>query len=304
MSKISFLFIAIALILLPFEAISSELYEQVETVCCAFLIATFGISHGAIDNHLYGFQNRTENIRFIGFYVLAASVFALLWYLNQNIAFLSFIVISAYHFGQSQFVDLQLKNRFLDRLLYTSWGAWLLMSFIYLNKADLLLSYNQSDLSMNFMTFTLTHAFFGFVISSIVLVILLIIRLVQQEISLQRLLLELYQALLILVVFKISSTLLAFTLYFVVLHSGRVLNQEFSFLLASNKISSVKSFLGILMPFTLLSIAGLLMFALVVYIFQLNYSWPLVAIIFISCLTFPHSFVMDWFYQNSSIQAQ
>lgn len=303
MSKISFLFIALAFFLLPFEVINSTLYEQVESICCASLIATFGISHGAIDNHLYGFKNTAENIRFIGFYIFAALVFAALWYVNQNLAFLIFIIISAYHFGQSQFADLQLKNRLIDRLLYTTWGIWLLMSFIYLNQSELASSYNQSDLNMSTMTLALTHSFIGFVISSVVLLIVFVFRFFRKEITAQRVLLELYQAFLILVVFKISSPLLAFTLYFVVLHSGRVLNQEFNYLILGNKIKSLKAFIQILMPFTLISIIGLVLFAVIVYKFKLDYSWPLVAIIFISCLTFPHSFVMDWFYQKSSTQA-
>lgn len=300
MSKISFIFIVIAFLLIPLEEITSFHFQKIETVCCIILIATIGVSHGAIDNYLYGFKSQLDNLRFIGLYILAAIGFALVWYFSQNIAFLIFIIISAFHFGQSQFSDLNQGTSLLKKILYTAWGTWLLMSFIYLNQHELADSYSQSDFNMRVMTIALNYSFIGFIVSGIAILSVFTYWISKDLMTIQRLFSELYQAFIIMVVFKLSSPLLAFTLYFVILHSGRVLEQEFNYLLKTQKITNLFSFVKLLMPFTTLSIIGLLFFAFVVYYFQISFSWPLVAIIFISCLTFPHSFVMDWFYSRTS----
>lgn len=296
MSKISLIFIATAFLLLPLGEIEGFFYEQIEIIACAMLIATFGISHGAIDNYLYGFKNQSENLRFIAVYVAAAGLFGLFWWVDADLAFLSFILISAYHFGQSQFVDLDQKNRWKDRFLYTAWGGTLLMAYLLFNQTELAASYQDSDLSMPVMTLSIEYALELFVSFFLLLVFLLGERFMRQEITLQRLLVEVYQLGIISIVFYISSPLLGFTLYFVILHSLRVLQQEYQFLQKDQALPSLTSFIKLLLPFTLLSLVGLGFFAALVYFFELSFSWPLVSIIFISCLTFPHSFVMDWFY--------
>lgn len=302
MHKSTFVFIVFSFLLLPFQQLNGPVIQTIEVVTCIAAIAVFGISHGAIDNHLYGFKSQRENFKFIGVYVFSALCFGVFWYLSPDIAFVSFLVISAYHFGQSQFVEYIKTNHLLDRVLFSSWGSWILATFIYSNSNELNSSLEQSGLSLQVFSLLIRYANEVFILSSAVLVGLLFYFLFKEKIEKQKFFLELYQLFAILFVFAISSPLLGFTLYFVILHSCRVLGHEFSFFKNLQANFSFKSFIKLLLPFTLVSISGLLIFLALLQYFNLSLSLPIVSLIFISCLTFPHSLVMDIFYHKHRIK--
>ena len=101
---------------------------------------------------------------------------------------------------------------------------------------------------------------------------------------------------LVLICFFLMPLLIGFTLYFVILHSFKVLREEFNFLLSDQKVHSFKSFMAMITPFTLLSIFGIaFLFGLIYFdIFNMSYGYCL--LIVISSITLPHVFVMDNFY--------
>lgn len=282
--------------LLPLQEIEHEWIDIAEIFLCSFLIGTFGIAHGAIDNHLYGFKNAAENYKFIIIYVLVAILFALVWYIQSDTAFSIFLLISAYHFGQSQFADFANKVRLIDRLFFISWGSSLLFAFLYFNQSSLTQSYLTGQMDVNALKFLIDYALYGLIVSSALLVLFFSVYLYLKQLSIQRLLIELYQLFIISVVFFLASPLLGFTMYFVILHAVRVLFHEFNFLNEKNSSFSIFKFFKLLLPFTILSIAGLGVFAALISYFELSISIPFLAIIFISCLTVPHSLVMDLFY--------
>ena len=299
MSKITFAFIVIGFLLLPFGALESEWLKQAEAIISAILIGTFGISHGAIDNHLYGFKNTRENIRFITIYVISALLFGLVWLVHSNIAFLLFLLISAYHFGQSQFIVYARKKLKLERTLYLIWGSWLLLIFISMNSAELYQSYFASLLNIKLFRQLLYFSNPLSVFFSVLLLMILFYNVWRDRLSVQQCFIELYQLFAIAVVFFISSPLVGFTIYFVILHSIRVLSQEYQYFQSKNNTFSIASFIKMILPFTLISLIGLAFLVLIVFWFELSISLPLTALIFISCLTFPHAFVMDIFYQKN-----
>ncbi len=302
MHRSTFIFIVFAFLLLPFQQLSGPVIQTIELVTCIAAIAVFGISHGAIDNHLYGFKSQKENLKFIGVYVFSALCFGAFWYLSPDIAFVSFMIISAYHFGQSQFVEFIKTNRLIDRVLFFSWGSWLLSAFVYSNHKELMASLDQAGLSLPVFSLFLTYAGTALILSSIALLAMLFYFLFSEKIEIQKFFLELYQLMAILFVFAISSPLLGFTLYFVILHSCRVLGHEFSFFKNLHQNFSFKAFFKLLLPFTAISIMGMLIFLAALQYFNFTLSVPVVSLIFISCLTFPHSLVMDVFYHKHRIK--
>lgn len=279
--------------MLPLGELSSPLYEQLELWICIGLIATFGISHGAIDNHLYGIEGPRDNFRFIALYLTAAAAFGALWYFDGRIAFLLFMLISAYHFGQSQFIDLAEKGSWTDPALYFTWGVFLLSGYSYLNRAEFQQAIENPILEGNITLDLIHYAGPLWVFSSILLVIVCLLKLQRNEISLNRLFAELYQAVIIMGAFHISSPLLGFSLYFIILHSIRVLWHEYQYF----EVGLI-SFIKMLLPFTLLSLFGMGLILALINFLDLALSLPLSALIFISCLTFPHSIVMEAFYHK------
>lgn len=301
MNKSTFLFIVISFLLLPLYQLDKSVVQTVELIVCISAISIFGISHGAIDNHLYGFKTKKENLVFIGIYVLASLLFGAVWWISPDFAFISFLIISAYHFGQSQFVDSIDGNKFAQRFLFSIWGAWLLSAFVFLNKNELLTSYNNSGVTLVIFAFLIEYAKLFFLSLSIILIATLFYFTAQKKLALQKFFLELYQLLAIVVVFAVSSPLLGFTLYFVILHSLRVLGHEFNFFKRFNSNFSFVAFAKLLFPFTFISISGLFIFLAALRLLDLSMSIPTLALIFISCLTFPHSMVMDIFYHKHHV---
>lgn len=90
--------------------------------------------------------------------------------------------------------------------------------------------------------------------------------------------------------------IIGFTLYFVILHSLKVLNEEYRFLKASGVTQSLMGFIKLLTPFSLISLMGLFMLFGLIEFGILNISFGYCVLIMISSITLPHVFVMDKFY--------
>lgn len=297
MSKIDLLFTSLVFLLLPLQELETNLAGEVETNICLLLILTIGISHGAIDHHLYGVANLKENLKFVGLYILIALFFASLWYWQPELSFSAFLLISAFHFGQSQFTDLNLK-RAAAYSLYFIWGLCLLSAFIFLNHQQFDLIADDAFL-MDYLKQSLHIFKWLFYLLSAALVLFLFGLRIQQQLGLNRLLNEFYEMLLIGSAFYLFSPLLGFSLYFVVLHSLRVLNQEFKYLKRYQGLKNLGGFLKLLAPFTLISIGGMSLLLLLNNWLQADISYTLGAIVFISALTAPHALVMHSFYRKN-----
>jgi hypothetical protein len=100
--------------------------------------------------------------------------------------------------------------------------------------------------------------------------------------------------------FYLLPVFIGFTLYFVVLHAFRVLEQEFIYLRTKsiNQDLCLKGFIKLLAPLSLISFVGIGLLVYLVYIKIIIISEALLGFIIISMLTLPHSFVMEKFYRK------
>ncbi len=298
MSKAIFLFIACLLLLLPPIFGSGEISFSDQLVFTAPFLLLLGIPHGAIDNILFLRKTSLKNYQFIGVYLLFVGVNVLLWLFLPVLAYLCFLVISAYHFGQSQFCHYFKKQPFLIKLLYFSWGSTLLSGLLYLNISELQGIMNEYD---EFMQFSKLHQrdfllyfFEGSTLSSITILIVLSL---QKTLKLETMFMEFLVLLLILSSFYVLPLLIGFTFYFVILHSYKVLREEFLFLQGEQVIDTLLSFVKILAPFTLISIFGIIFLFGCIYLGALSSSYGYCLLIIISSITLPHVFVMNRFYE-------
>ena len=98
--------------------------------------------------------------------------------------------------------------------------------------------------------------------------------------------------------FYLFPFIIGFTLYFVALHSIKVMNDEFKFLKDENNNFNIMSFLKLLAPYSILSIVGTSFLLILSYYNYIPYSIPFLAIIIISVITLPHAIVMNIFYNE------
>ena len=298
MNRFTFMFVVcIYALFLVFQAFV-EIPLNNQLLGASFFILLFGIPHGAIDHVLFFRKRKMSQLKFYTIYLGLILAFILLWFWQPLISFVIFLLLSAFHFGESQLVDIKLKLKWRT-LLFFSWGLALLASLVYYNIHELAditaLFQDTKDFSVVynerifFWFYALTNAFTVLAIGYLFFSDLL---------SFKRFSSEIFLIGLIHLTFYLFPFIIGFTLYFVILHSIMVMNQEFQFFKSECTDFSVLDFLKLLLPYSFLSIFFTAVLVLLAYHGILNISVPFLAIIIISVITLPHAIVMNIFYNK------
>jgi len=280
-SKVAGLILAIPIIFFGLES-SYSVY--------LFLIVmlSVGIPHGSVD-HIIAFINpkaRKFNNKFL-FYLTYLSLITfniILWIISPFIGLFVFLIISCYHFGETQVIGYNpTDNKILNFVI----GANILLSLFLNNIVEL-----QEILYIipEFSNFDLSS--FDSVFFLLIAVAVLMLSILNFEIKRK---VPLYAEITILyMVFFHTDLLTSFALYFGFCHSLPMLMLEFEEFKNDNFI---KFYLKTL-PFTILSI----IFGFLIYQFNndLLTSDNLILFVFIiiSSLTLPHVFIMRDFVKD------
>jgi Brp/Blh family beta-carotene 15,15'-monooxygenase len=310
--KLNSIFIVCTLCCLLPGLFTGSISTRFDTWILAAVIFTTGIPHGAIDHIIYknnvqGLQKtspawhwRLFFIPYIGLLIL--TVFC--WMLLPAITFFVFLSVSCYHFGQSQLFYLQLdESKTLKVTLYLGWGV-LLMGFLWLQNWQL-----QAPAIQTLFSWSLQM---GGILYSIVLLLTIAAGLVtcfifclllrRKLLPLKLFVQELLVLAVLLLMIRISSMYIAFAIYFGLWHSLRVVITEYQYLSVRPGGISLKNFIGAFIPFSAISIAGLLLLFLASAFTGAYISPFMLFLIFISSLTMPHAFVMQGMYHTLSKQ--
>lgn len=263
----------------------------------SILILAFGIPHGAIDHILYFKKRDTSPAKFYTIYLGLILLFVVLWMYQPMLSFIFFLVISAFHFGESQFADLSIRRSTYSLLLYIVWGLTLLLNLIYYNVSelnDLTAFFKDTEAFQSFYN----HNFitYGFVSLNGIILVMLAYLLYSKHFSWNRLLSEVFLLALIHLTFYLFPFIIGFTLYFVVLHSIRVMNYEYKFFKKEKSNFRLIDFIKLLMPYTLLSVFFTVVILLLSHKGIIPISVPLLSLVIISVITLPHAIVMHIFY--------
>jgi len=280
-SKLAGLILAFAIIFFGLESSYSILLFLI-------VMLSIGIPHGSVD-HIIAFINpeaRKFNSKLI-FYItyLSLIVFNIaLWVISPFLGLLVFLIISCYHFGETQVIG---YNPTDNKLLNFVVGANILLSLFLNNIAEL-----QEILYIlpQFASLDLTG--FDSVFFLLISVAVLMLSIVNFEIKRK---VTLYAEITILyMVFFHTDLLTSFALYFGFCHSLPMLMLEFK----EFKTDSFMRFYLKTLPFTILSI----IFGFLLYQFNndLLTSDNLILFVFIiiSSLTLPHVFIMKDFVKD------
>ncbi|MEJ6796364.1 MAG: Brp/Blh family beta-carotene 15,15'-dioxygenase [Flavobacteriales bacterium] len=298
MSKEIFIFIASVLLIMPMLSVFGDISLPGQLVLSAPFIILLGIPHGAIDNVLYIRGASLKQTHFIAIYLLIIAINILLWVVFPVAAYVLFLVISAYHFGQSQFSHYFKTQKLVHQLTNLLWGVSILSALTLFNLTEI--KTVMSDYS-EFSVFDPVHHTRGlsviFGISTLLTLSSLIWLTASKALKLEALFMEVLILALIFVSFYLMPVIIGFTLYFVILHSFKVLGEEYRFLKLAKEVKSRVAFVKLLTPFSILSFFGMgVVFALIHFnILAMSYGYCL--LIIISSITLPHVFVMNKFYK-------
>ena len=267
-----------------------EIHLMVEWTLVAVILLTVGIPHGAIDHLLTNPQlERRSFTRFLIHYLLLIAVYSIFWYLAPIPALAAFLLMSAYHFGQSHFLAQNQPN-------HTAWAVYGLRGGYFLAAilcGDLeatqeilapILEFELSPVSR-----LLLVAGFGFIsgISQLVFG--------PKFTAIQAL-----ELLVLGPMLYVSPLLVGFVVYFGFWHSLPSMLVEYSYLKKLPFCNSLGKFSLQLLPFSVISVIGMGILLSVGTRFLTGQELILIFFVIISLISFPHILYMDKFLKEKN----
>lgn len=298
-NKVHFIFYTSFLLSLILFAGVVSVPMDIQLLVCGILIFSFGIPHGAIDHVL--FFEEQKNVSVFSFYAFYLGLFGLnvaLWVVAPMYSFAFFIVMSAYHFGQSQFSHLLVRaSKSVSTTLYLCWGLSILIALMYYHAEDMRMLNAQSNDTMTLSPLLDESVLLILMLATTATAIAIMsYYLYTKKLAPEKFRTEIFALGLVHLSFYTLPPLIGFTLYFVILHSIKVLTEEFEYLQTKRKQFLTFSFIRLLVPYTLLSGVMIGLFLWLSHIGILEFSKIFVMLVLVSAITLPHSFVMEFFY--------
>jgi lycopene beta-cyclase len=234
-----------------------------------------GIPHGAMDHKTGLFSdNKKINLSFIFKYLGVMSMAYLVWLISPTVALVTFILYSAWHFGETDIQEWKINSRFVGFL----WGLIMFSALFFSHVSEL----NVILKALSVQQLPLELPWLGLFFWSLTISFLLA-RLHQ---SLPWLLLTCFLAL-----SYWLPLVMAFAIYFVFHHSW----SGWKHLRTSFKVSNWSLFKTAL-PFNL---GAFVLFVVLFLNTRMGWDYNIAQIfIFISCISLPHILSMSYFYKK------
>lgn len=258
-----------------------------QNIIAILMILSIGLLHGACDitliNHKTNNMKNKKKIIFIIFYLLVAFLAFLLVYNLPIIGFISFLLISSYHFGEQHLHEkiLNSKFRFFHFLIY---GFLIFILMIYYNKSFVINVLNQIlDTNTNNLPFD----FFLF-LSLFLIFLFWIIDYKRLKFSIIK---EILYLILLSILFYSSNLIVSFGVYFVLWHSIPSILDQINFLYNEISYRSILLYLKKSGSYWIISILGLIF--LVYYQDFIGEDFYKFIYSFSAAITIPHIFLIN-----------
>jgi Brp/Blh family beta-carotene 15,15'-monooxygenase len=268
----------------------SFLSTKIQIMLGFFLIFTFGILHGANDllliHNIKTVKQSNSWFKILGYYVVVVLTGALLFYTIPQVALLLFIIVSAYHFGEQQWQDvLEALPKWFQMAFQFLYG------FIILQLLFVFHSGEVQSIIVNIANINIPSQYFVLLlqISSIAFIGLSTYLYWKSEKIREKLLLEFFYLLLFAILFKSSSLIWGFAIYFVLWHSIPSIIDQIKFLNGSFSLKYFIDYCKAAGIYWLISIVGI---TLIYYVCKEEQLFNALFFSFLAAITFPHAVVI------------
>ncbi len=263
--------------------------EDFELFLGFFLIFTFGMIHGSNDmlivNKLTNLK-KTSFIKTLAIYLLVVSTAVLIFYWLPGVALILFVCFSAYHFGEQHWEEsLESIMNTSKRLYFFAYGLFVLFMVFYFNEASVKMIVNE----ISGMTLNQLYTEHVLITLGVFMLSFLAVMLRQKEIKLNTVITELFTLLVLVIIFKSSSLIWGFTIYFIIWHSIPSLLEQIRFAYGSLDRKNIINYTKAALPYWLVSLVGM---TLLYFVFKDEKHFYSLFFAFIAAVTFPHSIVM------------
>ena len=268
----------------------SFLSTKMQILSGFLLIFTFGILHGANDLLLIKNTNtiKQTNSRYkiLAYYVMVVLAGIFLFYIIPQVALLLFIIVSANHFGEQQWQNLE-----------QDFPTWLLLLFhFFYGFVILLLLFNFHTIQVQNIILKIANGLMPLPYFWIALQVsvgaflgLSAYFYWKSEKIRKKLLVEFFFLLLFAILFKSSSLIWGFAIYFVLWHSIPSIIYQVKFLNGSFSTTYFVAYCRAAGVYWLISIVGI---ALIYFIFREEQLFNALFFSFLAAITFPHAVVI------------
>ena len=265
------------------------------------LIFTFGILHGSNDILLIGsISNKTVKqpfLRVLSIYLLTVGIAVVTFYVLPILALSLFVIFSAFHFGEQHWEhqELNISNSF-SKFLYLNYGLLVLTLLFILNPEETIEVIEAiTSISLTFdhllYTFIATLAIFGITVLGII---------INRKEHVNLILQELFLLLVLVIIFKVSTLIWAFAIYFIFWHSIPSLFEQVQFIYGKFDKASLFKYCKNAFPYWMISLIGM---SIVYFLFKDNTIFYALFFSFIAAVTFPHALVITSMFRNKKTQS-
>ncbi|TXD84175.1 hypothetical protein ESY86_06210 [Subsaximicrobium wynnwilliamsii] len=276
--------------------LASLLASDLETVCGFILIFSFGILHGANDLLLFDKMalRKGKSTHFIilaiyiGLVILVFSLFLVipLWALSV------FIVFSAYHFGEQHWERSTLNSPvWIKKLFFGIYGLFVLALLFVLNATEVL----QIVYSISSYQFSPKILEYGFIIISLMFLAITGYLAFKQKNFRKNGIEELLYLLVFSIIFKISSLIWGFAIYFIFWHSLPSLYDQITFVYKDFNTKNALAYTKAAFPYWLISVVAMVAFYFVFKSMDIFYA---LFFSFLAAVTFPHTFAIHTMFKR------
>ena len=269
--------------------ITSLLPESFELTLGFLLIFTFGMIHGSNDIIIVNRMLDSSKHNFFSIlfsYISIVLLAVLIFYFFPIIAMTLFILFSSYHFGEQHWEqNLKNFNRVFKGVFFFSYGLLILyLIFLFNNEAVKKIIFEITTLELNNLL-----AEEICVVLSAILICMLCYGVVQKKIEINVVGRELFSVLILSIIFKSSTLIWGFTIYFILWHSLPSLIDQITFIYGDLRKKSIARYTKDALPYWIVSLVGMLVLFI---IFREEKHFYTLFFAFIAAVTFPHALVM------------
>ena len=259
----------------------------VEDSIAFILILSIGLLHGANDILILSGEDRLrkKKIQNLVVYSLISITCVGIYLIHDYVAILLFIIISSYHFGEEHLSSRISEHNLFDIFYYTFFGL-IIFSLIFFTS---IVEVNAILSEMVNAYFTESGILLALIASVSITVLLSIYLLIKKKLSFTTIGLEFFNLLLLFLVFKATSLIFGFAIYFVFWHSFPSIIGQIQYISKKVDNKSMLYYIKKASPFWFVSVLGL---AVLFWVFpEINvFATFVFAVLF--AVTAPHIWVM------------
>ena len=268
--------------------------NQIQIILGFSLIFSFGILHGANDLLLIENNKHTKTtvsfIKTLLVYILIVTVTAILFYLIPWFALFLFVIVSAFHFGEQQWKELiNYYPNWICNSIAFSYGLFILLLLFIFHAPEV------ENIIFEITTIKIPTLFIPLLFKIIATGFLLTCAYSYFKYSEMRekILTEFFYLIVFTIIFKTSSLIWGFSIYFILWHSIPSILEQMKFLYGNYSFSNFKSYCKSASLYWVISILGIVM---LYYLFRDKHIFNAIFFSFLAAITFPHAFVITKMY--------